>query len=163
MFLPCTTDDREHQELIVKHALDVLCDNAAVERFVEILDNHVKFLVGEWPGVVNVRQDSCQDDGTKRSDTSTVESTVILDGPYADLTASAITNTMDPVLIYDEGVTATLISSTPAEEAGTDGDGDGISGGAIAGIVIGIAFAFILVLGAVASTFHTSTPVPERV
>jgi len=160
MILPCNTDDREHQDIKVSYTLDVSCATGA-DSFKTILENHVKYLVGEWPGAVTVKQDSCTD-GQKRAGSSTVESTVILDGPYADLTASAITNTMDPVLTTPN-YTATLVSASAVEDNTGDGGSGGLSSGATAGIVIGCFFAFTLVLGAVAHTFHTSAQTPERV
>jgi len=146
MIFSCTENDNTHVEVKTKHEVNIPCSDPRIKDVVAAVEKAIKQAIGDWPGSVTAILDQCLDKSGKRQSSSTVDTNVIFDGPYAGSTAEAAADIMNPNLDTGTGVQGSLQSS---ETSFSEND-EGLSGGAIAGIVVGCVVAVTLVLVGVA-------------
>jgi len=131
-----------------------------------VLQSKVRTALGDWDGLVNVLFDSCDvPQQLKRQYYSLVTCTVYLNGIAADSAMEAVERyfASNSTVDLGQGVTATYVSSTPPPsypEIYAYGE-PGLSGGAIAGIVIGAVAGAILVFVVLVAAIKFLAPEPK--
>jgi len=124
----------------VTHTVTVPCSDSAVPTIVDTIKSTAQSGVGtDYPGSVTVTQKGCTN-SAKRQGSSTLESTIYISGPAADTAMNAALQQLIATPIEVTGASATYQSSAPESSS------SGLSGGAIAGIVIGSVAAVVIVL-----------------
>jgi len=123
----------ETKKVDLVHHVDLPCSDANIERIHDNIDANIDNILGAWPGVAS-KVHSCAA-RTKRQSSSTLTTSTTLTGPDATSQAALVTDNI-PQQTSVNGVPVTLDSTSSDATAPTQDDG-GLSGGAIAGIVIG--------------------------
>jgi len=150
--------EKEQEQSEIKHQVNgISCGVLEENILVHFVEKLVYVALADWSGVVKVSFLSCDSwnvQSAKREEQAQVTTVVYLEGPAASSAMAAVENYLasNPTSEVTPGVTATYVSSTPTSPfpgvyAYRD---DGLSGGQIAGIVIGcVAFASIVLAAVV--------------
>jgi len=145
---PATKDSSTNAKATITFTITVPCDDPAVDALVGAAGSTAQDAVGtNYPGTVSVTKNKCVDNTAsgKRQSGAVVSNDVTIDGPAADTAmGAALGQLSNTQLAAPGGATGTYQSSSPAPTS------SGLSGGAIAGIVIGciaaVAIALLLVV-----------------
>jgi len=136
---PADIDSSTNAGSDVTHTVTVPCSDPAIDSIVSTIGTTAQSGVGtDYPGSVTVTKKGCKD-SAKRQGSSTLESTIYISGPAADTALNAAVQQLMATQIDVTGASATYQSSSPDSSSG-------LSGGAIAGIVIGSVAAVVIVL-----------------
>jgi len=130
------------------HTVELSCGDANIQAIIDNIDATLRDLLGSWPGVAQTKY-ACRDRNAsqKRQSSSTISTEATLTGPDASTQATAVVNNV-PASTSVNGVPVNLASATTDQSGSSPSNDDdgGLSGGAIAGIVIGSVFGALLVL-----------------
>jgi len=102
----------------------------------QVIEGYVREIVGAWTGTLIITH-VCNNNN-KRDTSATISTTAVLDGPDAKATAQMIVNSL-PARTTANGVVVTIVSAEVSEDGG-------ISGGQIAGIILGSIGCFLLIV-----------------
>jgi len=158
---PCMDEDLSNfVDIILKFGVTIACQDFRVNDFIQAVQTKAVILAGEWEGTIIASLNSCVDTTVEKRTNqfiALVQAELVFNGPYAGTVAQAIHNGMQNTTIsLDGSAYGQYLEFYPNPPSLNDDNDEGLSGGAVAGIVIGsVAGATILVI-AIFMAFHFS-------
>lgn len=158
--LMCTKHDceephqpvREEVVVTLKHKITASCEDGDIDVIITNILDTIRDHLGAWPGTAT-HEHKCTN-GAKRQSDATIETDTTLNGPDASTQADLLTSNY-PATSSTNGVEVSLVSASSTDPEPQD---DGLSGGAVAGIVIGSIAAAIIVLVAAFMILRKTSP-----
>jgi len=138
--------------------VNIACSDPRIANFVLAVEVRIKEALADWPGQLTVFFRSCED-SPKRQEGSTVTTAVELDGDAATTAISAVDYFFTNNGTVDAGESVTGEMSILLLVRTGD---SGLSGGQVAGIVVGCVGGATLVLLALLFFMRAETDVPNR-